>query len=76
MTHAPLPKPDSPASPTGMIKPETIAEIIDTLEYLKREFERDGKIDIINMIHVYGALRMVDHARQPSAIRARLGKED
>jgi hypothetical protein len=59
-----------------MIKPETIAEIIDTLEYLKREFERDGKIDIINMIHVYGALRMVDHARQPSAIRARLGKED
>ena len=53
---------------TGSLKPETIAELIDTLEYLKHECERDHKIDDINMIHVYRALRMVDRDREAAFV--------
>lgn len=34
------------------------SELLSTLEYLKKEFERNGQIDAINMIHVYEAIAL------------------
>lgn len=45
------------------LKPETVEELIDTLSYIRREFERNERLDETNMVHVRRALRMVDHDR-------------
>lgn len=35
-----------------------VSEMLETLEYLKREFERNGRIDVINMAHVNKAIEL------------------
>ena len=43
------------------LKPATVEELVDTLRYLKREFDKQNYLDKINMRHVRAALDMVDH---------------
>lgn len=39
---------------------ETIADCVNTLRYLKRQFEISGRLDGLNMAHVHKALDRVD----------------
>lgn len=53
-----------------MLSPDTVAEIVDTLRYLDREFIRHGEIDAINMRHVEAALALVDADQRATTWRA------
>ena len=54
------------------LKPATVEELVDTLRYLKREFDRNNFLDKINMRHVRKVLDMVDHD-QASALYRKIG---
>ena len=44
---------------TNAINAEKISELIDTLVYLVREFDRNGRIDVINIDHARRALAAI-----------------
>lgn len=47
------------------VSPGTVAELVSTLQYLKREFDRGFRIDEINMRYVDKALALVDQELAP-----------
>ncbi len=42
------------------LTPETVAELVETLRYLKREFDQGFRLDSVNMLHVERALARVE----------------
>ena len=55
------------------IKPATVEELVETMRYLKREFDKQNYLDKINMRHVRAALDMVDHD-QAAALYRKIGE--
>lgn len=53
------------------IKPATVQEMVDTLRYLKREFDRYQHLDATNVRHIRAALAMVEHD-QAAALYAKV----
>ena len=51
------------------LEPETVADMLATLRYLKRQFEIRGELDAINMEHVDKTLALVDRDCDDAAER-------